>query len=56
MSQAANSPLAKTSKALFILVLKLVAVALAFSFRIIALCLTRLSELLEKASGNGSHS
>ena len=48
-----TSPLAANTKTLLILLLKVLGVGLAFSFRIIAMILNKLSELLDKATGNG---
>jgi hypothetical protein len=44
-----------TLKALLIALFKLIAIALAFSCRMVAMVLTKISELLEKATGNAAN-
>ena len=54
MSSSKNSDVGKMLKALIITAFKLLAVIAAFVCKIIALVLSKLSELLEKISGYGT--
>lgn len=55
MSDTKQSPLAKTAKTLCVLLLKVLAVGTALICRCTALLLSKISDLLEKMSGHGTH-
>jgi hypothetical protein len=55
MRHTKGNVIAKQVKGLFLTTLKLIAIALAFSCRVIALFLETVSGILDKATGHGSH-
>ena len=56
MQDSKHSPISKIAKGLFVLLLKVLAVAAALVCRCLSLLLTKISEILEKLSGHGTSS
>ena len=54
-SKEKGSGIGPLVKSLVVTVIKLVAVTLAFTCKIVGLVITKIGELLEKLSGNGNH-
>lgn len=55
MSHFKNSGIGPIVKSLLVTALKLVAIAMAFTCKILGLVLTKIGELFENLSGHGSH-
>jgi hypothetical protein len=50
-----GSAISQVAKSLIIATFKLLAVAIAFVCKVVAMVLNGISDLLQKASGNGNH-
>jgi hypothetical protein len=50
-----GSGVSQVAKSLIVTVFKLLAIAIAFSCKVLAMLLNGISELLQKASGHGNH-
>ena len=50
-----SSTISQVAKSLIVTVFKLLAIAIAFSCKVVAMLLNGISDLLQKASGNGNH-
>jgi len=55
MSHNNSNAMGQIFKSLLVTTFKLIAIALSFTCRVVALLLTHVSELLNKITGHGSH-